>query len=93
MFRVVVAVVLVALLALPSILIAARWRAAMPLRIAVAGLAFVLPLLAIWGIHLVPAFNGQAPEHGSFWRGVGILLSASTLILPWLVYTAVRERG
>jgi formate hydrogenlyase subunit 3/multisubunit Na+/H+ antiporter MnhD subunit len=93
MFRVIVAVVLVSLLALPAILIAARWRAALPLRLLLAGTAFVLPLLAIWGIHLVPAFNGEAAEHGSFWRGVGILLSASTLILPWLIYSAVRERG
>jgi formate hydrogenlyase subunit 3/multisubunit Na+/H+ antiporter MnhD subunit len=92
MFRVFVAVVAVALIALPSILICVKWRAALPARLLLAGAAFVTPLLLIWGIHMVPAFNGEADSNPSFWRGVGILLSASTLILPWLIYTAVRER-
>ncbi len=92
MFRIVVAVVAVALIALPSILICLRWRAPVAARLALGGAAFVTPLTLIWLIHLVPAFNGQAPDWPSFWRGIGILLSASTLIVPWLIYTAVRER-
>jgi hypothetical protein len=92
MFRIVVAVVAVALIALPSILICLRWRVDLPLRLLLAVTAFVLPLVMIWGIHLVPSFNGQAPENPSFWRGIGILLSTATLIVPWLIYTVVRDR-
>jgi hypothetical protein len=92
MFRIFVAVVAVALIALPSILIALRWQAAAPVRLLVGGLAFIAPLVLIWGIHLVPAFNGEAPDNPSFWRGIGILLSTATLIIPWLLYTALREK-
>jgi protein-S-isoprenylcysteine O-methyltransferase Ste14 len=92
MFRIFVAVIAVALIALPSILICLKWRAPMPARLLLAGAAFVAPLLMIWGIHLVPAFNGTAESNPSFWRGVGVLLSAATLIVPWLIYTAVREK-
>jgi hypothetical protein len=92
MFRIFVAVVAVTLIAAPSILIALRWNAAPPVRLLVGGLAFVTPLVLIWAIHLVPAFNGQAPQDAAFWRGVGILLSTSTLIFPWLVYSALRDR-
>lgn len=92
MFRIVVAVVATALIALPSILICLKWRASMPARLILGGVAFVTPLFLIWAIHLVPAFNGEAPDNPSFWRGIGVLLSASTLIVPWLIYTSVRER-
>jgi hypothetical protein len=92
MFRVFVAIVAVVLIAVPSILIALRWRASIPVRLLVGGLAFIAPLVLIWAIHLVPAFNGQAPDNPSFWRGVGILLSTATLIIPWLIYSALRER-
>ncbi len=93
MLRIVLAVVAVVLIALPSIMICTMSRAPLPVRLALGAAAFVTPLIVIWSIHLVPAFNGQAPEYASFWRGVGILLSASTLIVPWLLYTAVRDRG
>lgn len=92
MFRIVAAVAAVALIAAPAILICVKWRAPLPARLFLGGAAFVAPLLLIWLIHLVPAFNGAAPDHPWFWRGVGVLLSASTLIVPWLIYTAVRDR-
>jgi hypothetical protein len=92
MFRIFLSVVAVALIALPSILIALRWNAAAPVRLLVGGLAFITPLVLIWAIHLVPAFNGQAPDNPSFWRGIGILLSTATLILPWMIYTALRDK-
>jgi hypothetical protein len=92
MIRLVLAVAAVALLALPAILIAARWERPWPLRLLLAGFAFVTPLMLIWAIHLVPSLNGQSPDNPAFWRGVGILLSASTLIVPWLIYTSVRSR-
>jgi hypothetical protein len=92
MVRIVLAVAAVALIALPSILIALRWDRSAPARLALAGVAFVTPLVLIWGIHLVPSLNGQSPDNPAFWRGVGILLSTSTLIVPWLIYSAVRER-
>ncbi len=93
MFRIVLAVVAVVLIALPSILICTTWRAALPFRLALAAMAFATPLVLIWAIHLVPSFNGQAPDNAAFWRGVGILLSTSTLILPWLIYTVIRDRA
>lgn len=92
MFRVFLAVVAVTLIALPSILICLRWRAALPARLALAAVAFATPLVLIWAIHLVPSFNGEATSNPSFWRGIGVLLSTTTLIVPWLIYTAVRER-
>lgn len=92
MVRIMLAVAAVALIALPSILIALRWHRPAPARLALAGLAFVAPLVLIWAIHLVPSFNGQSPDNPAFWRGVGILLSTSTLIVPWLIYSAVRDR-
>jgi formate hydrogenlyase subunit 3/multisubunit Na+/H+ antiporter MnhD subunit len=91
MFRVFASVLVLALVALPAVLIALRWRTALPVRLATAAMVFVTPLVLIWLIHLVPAFDGRAPEHASLWRGVGIVLSASTLILPWLIYSALRE--
>lgn len=92
MFRIFAAVVAVSLIALPAILICLRWRAPTPARLILGGVAFIAPLVLVWAIHLVPAFNGESPTNPSFWRGVGILLSTSTLIIPWLIYTAVRER-
>ncbi len=92
MFRIFLSVVAIALIAAPSILIALRWNAAPPVRLLVGGLAFVTPLVMIWAIHLVPAFNGQAPDNPSFWRGIGILLSTATLIVPWMIYSALREK-
>ncbi len=93
MVRIILAVVAVALIALPSMLICLRWRIALPMRLATAGIAFVTPLVLIWAIHLVPSFNGQAPVNAPFWRGVGVLLSTATLIVPWLIYTAGRDRA
>jgi hypothetical protein len=93
MFRLVAAVVAVALLALPSILIAARSPLPAGARLLLSAFSFLSPLVMIWAIHLVPALNGEAPDHSAFWRGVGILLSASTLIVPWLIYAAVRDRS
>jgi hypothetical protein len=92
MLRVFFAVIAVALVALPAILICLNERLATPLRLALGGLAFVAPLLLIWAIHLVPAFNGEAPDNPAFWRSIGVLLSASTLIVPWLIYTMARRR-
>lgn len=92
MFRIAVAVAATALIALPAILICLRWRAPMPARLMLGAVAFIAPLFLIWAIHLVPSFNGEAPDNPSFWRGIGVLLSASTLIVPWLIYTAVREK-
>lgn len=93
MGRIILAVAAVAMIALPSILICLKWRVATPLRLLLAGLAFTAPLILIWAIHLVPSFNGEAPTNPSFWRGIGILLSTATLIIPWLIYTAVRDRA
>ena len=93
MLRIVLAIVAVVLIALPSILICTTSRAVLPVRLFLAAAAFITPLVLIWSIHLVPSFNGQAPDNAPFWRGIGILLSTSTLILPWLIYTVVRERA
>lgn len=93
MLRILLAVVAVALVALPAILICLNDRLATSVRLILGAVAFVAPLALIWAIHLVPTFNGEAPDNPSFWRGVGILLSASTLIVPWLIHAAVRGRG
>ena len=93
MLRLVAAVVAVALLALPAILIAARSPLPACARLLLSAFAFLSPLLMIWAIHLVPALNGEAPDHSAFWRGVGILLSVATLIVPWLIYAVARDRG
>lgn len=93
MLRLVFAVVAVALVALPAILICLDQRLPSPLRLALAALAFITPLVLIWAIHLVPALNGQAPDNPAFWRSLGVLLSASTLSLPWLIYAALKGRS
>ncbi len=92
MLRIIVGLVMVLLLAAPSILIALRWRAPSPVRVGLAAAAFTLPLVLIWAIHQNPAFDGRSPTDPAFWRGIGVLLSASTLILPWLLYGALRDR-
>jgi hypothetical protein len=92
MLRVIFAVIVVALVALPAILISLNGRLRLPLRLFLAAAAFVAPLLLIWAIHLVPAFNGEAPQNANFWRGVGVLLSASMLIVPWLIHAAIKRQ-
>lgn len=92
MLRIFLAVIAVALVALPAILICLNDRLAVPLRLILAGLAFMAPLLLIWAIHLVPAFNGEAPSSPAFWRSIGVLLSIATLIVPWLIYAGVKGR-
>jgi hypothetical protein len=92
MLRIVFAVIVVALVALPAILICLDQRRPLQLRVLLAALAFMAPLMLIWAIHLVPAFNGEAPENPAFWRSIGVLLSITTLIVPWLIYTVVRGR-
>jgi hypothetical protein len=92
MLRIVFAVIAVALVALPAVLICLNQRLAPPLRLVLGAAAFLAPLVLVWAIHQVPALNGTAPEHPAFWRSVGILLSMSTLIVPWLIYAAVRGR-
>jgi hypothetical protein len=92
MLRIFFAVVAVALVALPAILICLNQRLSAPLRIVLGGLAFVTPAVLIWAIHLVPAFNGDAPDNPAFWRSVGVLLSVATLIVPWLIQAAVNRR-
>ncbi|MGL4441371.1 MAG: hypothetical protein ACRCUE_19110 [Bosea sp. (in: a-proteobacteria)] len=93
MLRVLFAVVVVALVALPAILICLNERLATPLRLILGALAFVAPLVLIWAIHQVPAFNGEAPDNPAFWRSIGVLLSAATLIVPWLIYAVVKGRS
>lgn len=92
MLRIVFAVIVVALVALPSILICLNQRLATPLRFMLGASAFGAPLALIWAIHLVPAFNGEAPDNPAFWRSIGVLLSMTTLIVPWLIYTIARGR-
>ena len=93
MFRILLAVAAIALVALPAILICLSDRLATPQRLLVAAIAFIAPFALIWAIHLVPAFNGEAQSQPAFWRGVGIVLSVSTLIVPWLIFTLVKGRG
>jgi hypothetical protein len=92
MFRIFVAVIVVALVAAPAILIASRSRLAPGLRLLLSALAFIAPVVLVWAIHLVPAFNGEAPQNAGLWRSVGVLLSVASLIVPWLIYAAVRDR-
>jgi hypothetical protein len=92
MLRVFFAVIAVALVALPAVMICLNERLATPSRFVLGALAFVAPLALIWAIHLVPSFNGEAPDNPAFWRSIGVLLSASTLIVPWLIYTLANRR-
>lgn len=92
MFRILLAVAAVALVALPAILICLNDRISTARRLLISALAFVAPFALIWLIHLVPAFNGEAQSYPAFWRSVGVLLSVSTLIVPWLIYTLVKGR-
>lgn len=93
MLRIFFAVIVVALVALPAILICLNDRLATPFRLFLASLAFLAPLLLIWAIHLVPAFDGQAPDNPAFWRSIGVLLSMTTLTVPWLIYAGVKGRS
>jgi hypothetical protein len=92
MIRLMLAAAMVLLIAAPAILIAAKSSLSAPLRLLASLTAFLSPLILIWAIHLVPSLNGEAAGYSALGRSIGILLSVSTLILPWLIYGLVRDR-
>lgn len=78
---------------LPAMLIMTAPRRGLPIRLLWAGAAALAPLLTIGAVNYLPRFTNNAADATQFERLLGMMLSFSGFVLPWVIFAIFLHVG
>jgi len=81
------------LVLLPSLLILLARHRPLAARLGWGLLAFLSPVVMVGLVQTLPALNNDAPDAAQWERFLGLILSGSGLILPWVMFALFLHRG